>query len=213
MASSNLNIKQIILVPAIITLLVTILRLVGELSDWSPLLFSREVGGGYAIVGISWLGPIFGIYFALRLAKSGHGPSSAGQAIGYPLVALAVGVAVGLGLSQISESIFVGLVAGVLGAIVALVVLSRGWSELFKTLLAYALAARIPVVIVMFFAILGQWGTHYDAPPPDFPEMGPFATWALVGLIPQLTFWIAFTTVFGGLFGGVAAAIAGRGGK
>jgi CHASE2 domain-containing sensor protein len=36
--------RQLILVPAVITLAVTLLRLVGELQNWSPTLFSREPG-------------------------------------------------------------------------------------------------------------------------------------------------------------------------
>ena len=32
-----------------------------------------------------------------------------------------------------------------------------------RELIAYAFAARIPVLIVMFFAMRGGWGTHYDA--------------------------------------------------
>ena len=39
---------QLILVPAVITLAVTLLRLVGELQDWSPALFSKAPGGGGA---------------------------------------------------------------------------------------------------------------------------------------------------------------------
>ena len=42
-----------------------------------------------------------------------------------------------------------------------------GWPSLGKTLFAYGYAARIPVAIVMYFAIRGSWGTHYDALPPD----------------------------------------------
>jgi len=51
------------------------------------------------------------------------------------------------------------------------------WPSLFKTLLAYAYAARIPVVVLMFFAMKGNWGTHYDAvtrdAPPDSIHWGP----------------------------------------
>jgi hypothetical protein len=43
--------------PALITLGVTLLRLVGELRGWSPSYFSRLPGGGLAIVGIVWLVP------------------------------------------------------------------------------------------------------------------------------------------------------------
>ena len=38
--------RRLILVPAIITLVVTLLRLTGELRGWSPRLFSPEAGGG-----------------------------------------------------------------------------------------------------------------------------------------------------------------------
>ena len=54
---------------------------------------------------------------------------------------------------------------------------------------------------------MGNWGTHYDGPPPNFPETGLFVEWFLTGLFPQLTFWIAFTIIVGMLFGGVAAAL------
>jgi hypothetical protein len=52
---------------------------------------------------------------------------------------------------------------------------------------------------------MGNWGTHYDVPPPNFPEMGWIAKWLLIGLLPQLTVWICFTAIIGMLFGGVAA--------
>jgi hypothetical protein len=77
-------------------------------------------------------------------------------------------------------------------------------------LLAYALAARVPVVVVMLFAILGNWGTHYDVLPPGAPEMPPIPKWLLIGVLPQMTIWLWFTVAIGGLFGIVAAAIAGR---
>ena len=40
--------------------------------------------------------------------------------------------------------------------------------------------------------------------------MSLFAKWALIGLVPQLTFWVAFTIVVGALFGSVAAMIGRR---
>jgi hypothetical protein len=87
-----------------------------------------------------------------------------------------------------------------------LAIVAKVWPDLFKTLVAYAFAARIPVAILMFFAILGKWGTHYDALPPNFPEgVGWFATWVVIGLLPQLTVWICFTAVIGMLFGGITA--------
>ncbi len=65
---------KLILVPAVITLAITLLRLVGELQGWSPGLFSRAAGGGGALVGISWLVPIFGAWFGWKLAKAGGAP-------------------------------------------------------------------------------------------------------------------------------------------
>jgi hypothetical protein len=84
------------------------------------------------------------------------------------------------------------------------------WPGLFKTMLAYGYAARIPVAIVMFFAFLGNWGTHYDALPPNFPGMGLWPKFLWLGFFPQLTFWVGFTILVGMLFGVIAAALIGR---
>lgn len=213
MPSSDLNIRQLILVPALISLGVTVLRLVGEINNWAPVLFSREAGGGGAIVGISWLPIIFGVYFALKLANGGHRPANGWKIAGFSLLAIAV-MAVGfVGAGAIGDSPVLPLIGGAIGSVLALFVLSKGWPELFKTLLAYAFAARIPVALLMLFAILGDWGTHYDAPAPGAPEMAPFVEWFMVGVIPQMTFWIAFTVLVGNLFGGVAIALTGKGAK
>ena len=213
MASSELNIRQLIFVPALITLGVTLLRLVGELNNWSPVLFSREAGGGGAIVGISWLPIIFGVYFALKLVKMGHGPKSGWKAAGFSLLAILAIVAVVAGASAVSSSFFVPIVAGAVGSLLALFVLSKGWAELFKTLVAYAFAARIPVLIVMLIAMFAEWGTHYEAGPPNMPAMAPFVKWIVIGVIPQMTFWIAFTALVGNLFGSIAVALTGKGAK
>ena len=66
---TSLRIGRMVLGPALITLAVTLLRLVGELQGWSPRLFSREAGGGGALVGISWLVPVFGAWFGCKLAS------------------------------------------------------------------------------------------------------------------------------------------------
>ena len=83
---------------------------------------------------------------------------------------------------------------------------------MFKTLLVYGYAARIPVAIIMFFAIQGSWGTHYDALPPNYP--GPTDLWAkyaFIGLFPQLVIWPVFTVIVGSLTGGITTAITRRG--
>src|SRR6267378_70506 len=86
---ATLSIRRLIVVPAVITLAVTLLRLLGELQHWSPKFFSREAGGAGAIVGIVWLVPIFGVYFAWKLAKVGLAPG-AGRVIGHGALAFAL---------------------------------------------------------------------------------------------------------------------------
>jgi hypothetical protein len=204
------SIGRLILVPALITLGVTILRLVGELLHWSKLLFNPEAGGGFAPIGIWWLPIIFGIYFALKLAGAGAGPASLGKAFGFTALGLLVMVGGGFlfGTSQFSgPKAIAGLVLIAASAVVPVI----GWSNLGKTLLAYAYAARIPVVIIMFFAIRDSWGTHYDGAPPNFPEMGFLPTFFLIGFLPQMIIWIAFTVIVGSLFGTITAAVTRRG--
>jgi hypothetical protein len=77
----------------------------------------------------------------------------------------------------------------------------RAWPALGKVLLQYALAARVPVILVMLVAMLGNWGTHYDVAPPNFPEMGTLAKWFAIGVVPQLSIWIWYTVVVGMIFG------------
>ena len=88
---------RLIVVPAVITLAVTLLRLTGELLHWSPTLFNPAAGGGAALVGIAWLPFVFGIYFALRLARAGDGPGPLGRAFGLVILALAIVPVAGYG--------------------------------------------------------------------------------------------------------------------
>jgi hypothetical protein len=206
--NEDLPLTSLVLVPALITLAVTLLRLCGELLNWSPTFFSRAPGGAGAIVGIVWLVPVFGVYFALKLIHRGHGPSSVGRAIGIPLLALLLVPATIFVALNIPLPIRIGVLG--VGCIVALVVAFRGWPALARTLFVYGLAARIPVAIVMFVAILGNWGTHYELGPPGFPEMSAIPKWFWIGLVPQLTLWMAFTVIVGSLFGGLAALATGR---
>lgn len=205
---------RLILVPALITLAVTLLRLAGELLHWSTAFFNPEAGGGAALVGIVWLVPVFGIYFALKIVGAGEAPPRLGRALAHVLIAFVLlpasgAVAGALGVSRTGTTLL--LVFAVV-AIVAAVVALRGWPALGRVLVAYGLAARVPVAIVMLVAIFGDWGTHYDVPPsPEFPAMAPLAKWFWIGLVPQLTIWVAFTVVVGSLFGLLAVALVHRG--
>jgi hypothetical protein len=203
---------RLILVPAVITLAVTLLRLFGELQGWSPRLFSREAGGAFALVGIWWLVPVFGAWFGWTIARSGATPRFV-RAVGFTLLAIAALVlalfaARAAGASEMGTGTLASMAVG---SIVGLLLAFAAWPALGRTLLAYALAARIPVALVMLFAILGSWGTHYDVAPPGLQAMAPLPKWVLIGLVPQMTFWIWYTLVFGTLFGLGAAALARRG--
>jgi hypothetical protein len=200
---------SLVAVPAALTLAVTLLRLAGELLHWSPTLFNPAAGGGGALVGISWLPFVFGVYFAYKLARAGRGPRRVLAGLGLVVLAIALlpaaGAAAGaLGVEQTSLTML-GVFAAV--SLASLWIAMRAWPELGRVLLAYALAARAPVALLMLFAILGRWGTHYDALPPGWAgDFSPLTTWALIGLLPQMTIWIAFTIAAGALTGILAGA-------
>jgi hypothetical protein len=209
-SGNRVPIAGLIFVPSVITLVVTLLRLIGELQHWSPALFNPSAGGGGALVGITWLVPIFGIYFALKLSGAGEGPIGVGRAIGLAVLGLAV--LVGGSILTIAPQIHLPgkQVIGLLLMVAAAALQFMSWPALSKALLAYGYAARIPVTIVMYFAIRGSWGTHYDALPPGFSDMSFWPKYVQIGLIPQLIFWVAFTMIVGTLFGSITTAIFSR---
>jgi len=169
-----------------------------------------------------WLVPVFGAWFGWKLTRAGSGPGSLGRAFGLTLASMAVlplfsFLAPKAGILPerlwrpnvpLTES-FTILSVFVAFAIVGLAIGILAWPALGRTLLAYGLAARIPVALLMLVAMLGNWGTHYDARPSS-PQMSTLGWWVGIGLVPQFFFWIWITIVFGALFGIVAAAIARR---
>ncbi len=205
---------RLIAIPTVITLAVTILRVVGELKHWPTPWFNSAAGGGGAVVGISWLPIVFGPYFALKLAGAGEAPASAGKAIGFAVGSLLVLVAGGfLFGSTINHPNFVTALGLVL-MLGAAFVPGLGWRSLGSTLVAYAFAARIPVLIVMYYAIFGNggagWGTHYDGVPPALVHSPPAQKFFFAGVLPQMTLWIGWTAVVGSIFGTVVTAIVRR---
>ena len=203
------SIGRLILVPSLLTLGVTLLRLAGELTDGSPALFSRAVGGGAAIVGIIWLVPVFGVYFAQRLDRD-EGSAPPGRTAGFAglgLAGFAALAAVGFQRPTASLSQFLAIGAG---AVLGVALARPGWPRLWSALLAYGFAARVPVALVVLAAILNDWKTHYDSPPPGLPDLAPLARWIAIGAIPQLTIWIAVTVIGGALFGAASLLVRRR---
>lgn len=202
------SIGRLILLPALLTLGVTLVRLAGELAGGSPTFFSRAVGGGAAIVGIIWLVPPLGVYFARRLDRS-EGSASPGRVAGFAALGLAAfaGLAA-VGFARPTASLGQFLAIGA-GAALGVAITRAGWPRLWSALLWYGLAARVPVALVVLVAILNDWRTHYDSPPPGLPDLSPFIRWVAIGAIPQLTIWIAITVIGGALFG-AAGLLVGR---
>ncbi len=150
--NNKIDYGRLILIPALITLGITLLRLGAEFMDLPSWLANKKVGGVGALIGISWLPPFLGVYFALRLAES------------------------------------------------------RGklWWNLLKTLVLYGLAARIPVIIIMGFAIYGNWGTHYDAfPPGSLSQATPAVKFWLGAVATQVVWWTIIWTLGSGMLTGL----------
>lgn len=198
-------------VPILVTLGVTLLRLTGELIGWSETFFNRSPGGVGALVGIAWLAPVFGAFFAWKLAKSGESP----RHFRVLLLAFLGGVAfiavniAGLAITREFRGL---IIISAIASATAMAVAAPAWPALYRTVFLYGVGARLPVVVIMFFAILGNWGTHYDAGPnmPEIAAMSPLQEFVWTGLVPQLTFWIAYTILSGMFFGGIAAWIYSR---
>jgi hypothetical protein len=205
--------------PALVSLAVTLLRLVGERRGWSEAWFSRATSGIVPegavswIVGITWLALPFGVYFARRLVASGQAPARPVRAAVLALVVLvALYVAPRLVLGLVQRLVHlpfppVLILVWALGAAAAAAAWVL-WPALARTLLVYGILSRLPVAIVMFLAMRGNWGTHYDyvgMPEPFQMAFWPRFLW--LAFFPQLVFWVAFTIVAGMLAGTVTAAL------
>jgi hypothetical protein len=205
-SSSHVPTWRLIHYPAIITLAVTLLRVAGELLHGSKTFFNSEPGGAWAIVGIVWLVPIFGVYFALRLAREGDCPAGFGRAFGLAVLGasiLAAGFFLFQNLIQTFSGVYLMWSCAAVGA--ALQILA--WRRLFKVLAAYAYAARVPVAVVMLIATWADWPSHYNARAPGFSPIEGYFLW---GFIPQLVWWVSFTIVVGTLAGVTAITIRQR---
>ncbi len=206
---------RLTIIPAIITLAVTILRLVGELQHWSARWFSTETGGIRPhdtswIIGITWLAALFGVYFAWRLIQCGRAPKSLGKAIIFAVLGILIFFAYYPVTEFLATTFHFGfphyLIVIWFCWILAGAIQYAGWPELFKVLLLYAYAARIPVAIVMFFAMIGHWGTHYDYVGMQIPLSGlPRYLW--LAFFPQLVGWVGFTITLGSAAGILLACI------
>lgn len=212
---------SLVLVPAAVTLAVTIVRLFGELQGWNNVWINNAGAGPDSrpgLFGITLLIPIFGFWFGWRLRRGTGGPAHAGKAALF--YALGAGVlfggflgAMSMGLIGMPTAEAPGVPTGMAWAmavvVAAIAVALVAWPRLSVTLLVYALLARIPVIVVTFLAVANDWDTHYAKLAPNF-ALPAGTSKAMFLSMPQSTFWIAFTMLVGGLTGCLGAAMARR---
>lgn len=218
MGKSTPGTWSLVAVPAILTLLVTVVRLLGELQGWNPSLFNTEAGGGGALVGITWLVLPFGFWFGWRLRRAGA-TAKPGRAAFLYVAAIAVMAGGIFGLYYAEMVSFpneenpgqlegMPLLLAVLA--IAAVVAIAAWPRLTITLMAYGVLARLPIVILTYVDIQAGWDTHYGALPPGAvveTDMEMFLALAT----PQATLWpFIFTPIVGGLLGCLGATAAGK---
>ncbi len=219
MSTSKVSLWSLVFVPAILTLLVTVVRLVGELQGWSSTLFSAEAGGGGSLIGISWLVPVFGLWFGSKLRRTTGEPVKLTKSLLIYLAALAVFAGgmfalVQLDLIQLPSEEKPGKFGGMpymltvmgLAAIVSLF----AWPRLTLALMVYGVLARLPVVVVTYFDVYRGWDTHYGKLPPGALVDGSDERFQAL-IMAQVSFWpFVYTAVIGGIFGCIGASLAGK---
>lgn len=217
-SDSSPSIFKLVLIPAVITLVVTVLRLVGELQGWS--FAGSTEAGAPSILGIFWLIPIFGFYFGMKLARSGRGPSAAGKAALLHLGVLAamVGWFLGamsyFGVDMEDPSTMPGdnemMIISVGNLLLAMLTVFA-WGAAFRTNLLYALLARIPVIVVIYLDKMYEWDTHYAKFPEGSPMLSREPMEQAFGMtMAQVAMWIPATIILGGLCASLGAMLGGK---
>jgi len=101
---NGIDIKKLITVPAIITAVVTIVRLLAEFGNLPSWLANKEAGGAGAVIGIVWLAPIFAVYFTTKLiGASGTFWKNLAKTLFYYGLAARIPVVIIMGLAIFGE--------------------------------------------------------------------------------------------------------------
>ncbi|MBL9076283.1 MAG: hypothetical protein JNL08_02190 [Planctomycetes bacterium] len=196
---------RLLLVPTLVTLLVSVARLMAEVQGR----VTNLSGGRGALLGITWLVFVFGGWFGWRLARLGSAPRVR-RAWLWSLLSLVaiVGTAAWrfaqVDLQDRSETAFAALRGHVL--VIAAVTTAAGllqfvvWPRLAAVLLGYGLLARATVLALTWLAKQQGWDTHYTKFGPAGIERDLPAT-MLSATIAQIGFWVPFTIVGGMVVG------------
>lgn len=197
-------------IAGVLTLVVTLVRLAGEVNGWGARWFDSQAGGGGALVGIWWLVLPFGWVFGRHLVRVGAPPASRIAAVVWPSIGIALALGLISGMMHLLPQPTLGgfLAMSVIGPVCGAIGL-RGWPALWRTNLLYGLAARVPVIVITPIAVMNAWGTHYEKLAPGSPTVTDAARIAIL-CTAQLVVWLPFTVLVGGLTGGIAAATARR---
>ena len=212
--SAMKGLLRLILVPAVLTLIVSVLRVWLEVQG----VIGSRSGGGLAWLGISWLPFLFGGWFGLRLRRSGSRPLLPWAPL-FALVALAaIVVTIGMQFGAVdrsdqSEAAYAALrgrvniivLVGTCAAAFCFLV----WPKLATTMLLYAIPARVTVLAITWLARQQGWDTHYTKFGPAGIERDMGET-VYAATVAQMGFWVGYTVVAGTLVGSITALTCGE---
>ena len=171
MDDSKPRVLPLLLVASALTLVVTVVRFVGERSGWDARWFSSEPGSLGNPFGIVWLVPVFGFAFGRRLAAGGKPPFVSSFFVPmFGLVAIAGAAAYVFGHLEGAE--LQGALRWLLyGSAGASLLALFAWPRAFFVNLAYGLSARAPVALLQYLDIENGWQTHYGKVHPKLVGM------------------------------------------
>jgi hypothetical protein len=201
----------LVLVTSLLTLLLTVARALGELQQWHPTWFGTDAGGALSPFGIVWLVPLVGLLFGRRAAQAGSRPPFLAS-FAVPLAGLAaiVGAAGWMGSQLKGQELLAAMGWLVRGApFVALLALFV-WPRVFLLTLAYGVLARLPVVVVQWLDLRGNWGTHYGKVHPSLPAELTADDKLQLLTLAQLGLWVPFTVLLGTACAALGAATVRR---
>lgn len=201
---------RLLLWPSLITLAISIARLVSEVNGW----LTNVSGGRLLPLGITWCVFVFGGWMGWRLARAGAGPRCRRPWLWALLALLAAVGTVMWGFRPLleadrSDATFAllreAVIRGVVVALVAGAAMFAVWPRLAWTLLLYGLGARGTVLAFTWLAKHQGWDTHYTKFGPPGIERESMAETMTSAAIAQLGFWVPFTILGGVLAGSLLA--------
>jgi hypothetical protein len=207
---SQTRVLPLLLVAALLTALVSVVRVVGEIQGWDGRWFGADAGGALSPFGIVWLVPVFGFMFGRRLAQAGRPAFVASFFVpAFGVVAL-IGAGVYLGTQFEGEELrkWMGYLV-YLGPALALLALFA-WPRAFLANLGYGVLARIPVMVIQWLDLKNGWQTHYGKVHPKLPANLTADDRLMLLTLAQGTLWIPFTVLLGGAFAALGAATVRR---